>query len=148
MNGGSPRAPWPSAERGRGFSLSADGARIAFDAAFQNTVHGIQEVVAVRLNMETDEIRAHPERTTVPFIYVDAVVLQPYGAYPTSTYGHYNYDAIEITAYQDAARTGSPAIDEYLRRWIWGCATFDDYLAQAAGQARLRELRRTMQELL
>ena len=105
-------------------------------------------IVSCEELVSTDEIRAHPERTTVPFIYVDAVVLQPYGAYPTSTYGHYNYDAAEITAYQDAARTGSPAIDEYLRRWIWGCATFDDYLAQSAGPARLKELRRAMQELL
>src|SRR3990170_4331387 len=98
--------------------------------------------------VSTEEIRAHPERTTIPFLYVDAVVVQPYGAYPTSTYGHYDYDAAHVAAYQEAAREGSPAVDEYLRRYVWGCATFDEYLALAAGSERLIALRRAMEEML
>jgi len=96
----------------------------------------------------TDEIRAHPERTTIPFMYVHAVVVQRYGAFPTSTYAYYDYDGGQIGAYQDAARTGSPAIDEYLQRHVWGCGTFDDYLHLATDADRLTTLTHAMQELM
>ena len=105
-------------------------------------------IVSCEELISTDEIRTHPERTTVPFIYVDAVVLQPFGAYPTSTYGYYDYDPAEIAAYQDAARAGPPAIDEYLQRHVRGCRTFEEYLQQAAGPARLEALRNAMEEIM
>lgn len=98
--------------------------------------------------ISTDEIRAHAERTTIPFVYVDAVVVQRYGAYPTSTYGYYDYAGEHITAYQDAARSGPPALDAYLQRYIWDRADFDDYLREAASPADLELLTRTMRELL
>ncbi len=98
--------------------------------------------------ISTDEIRAHPELTTIPFVYVDAVVRQPYGAYPTSTYGWYDYDAAQVSAYQDAARAGSPAIDTYLERHVWDYATFDDHLMRTAGRDRLEALTRAMRELM
>ncbi|MGQ0570332.1 MAG: CoA transferase subunit A [Armatimonadota bacterium] len=105
-------------------------------------------IVSCEELVTTDDIRTHPERTTVPFMYVDAVVVQPYGAYPTSTYAYYDYDAAEVGAYQAAARTGSPAIDEYLRRAIWACRTFDEHLQRAANPARLDALGRSMREVM
>jgi acyl CoA:acetate/3-ketoacid CoA transferase alpha subunit len=105
-------------------------------------------IVSCETLISTDEIRAQPERTTVPFVYVDAVVPQPWGAYPTSAYGCYDYDAVEVSAYQEAAKAGSPAIDEYLQHHIWGRRTFDDGLEAAARLGRLDELRRAMQEML
>ena len=105
-------------------------------------------IVSCEELISTDEIRAHPERTTIPFMYIDAVVVQRYGAFPTSTYGYYDYDGGQIGAYQDAARAGSPAIDEYLQRHVWGCASFDDYLRQATDGDRLMVLSKAMQELM
>lgn len=105
-------------------------------------------IVSCEELIPTDEIRAHPERTTVPFMHIDAVVVQPYGAYPTSTYGYYDYDADEVTRYQEAARTGSPAIDDYLQQRVWERPTFDDCLRQAAGPAKLSALRQAMAELV
>ncbi|MGH2628683.1 MAG: CoA transferase subunit A [Anaerolineales bacterium] len=98
--------------------------------------------------ISTDEIRDHPERTTVPFLHVDAVVVQRYGAYPTSVYGYYDYDADHVAAYQAAAKAGPPAIGEYLQRSIWDCATFDAYLQRVAGPDRLAALTRSMAELM
>jgi acyl CoA:acetate/3-ketoacid CoA transferase alpha subunit len=98
--------------------------------------------------ISTDEIRAHPERTTIPFVYVDAVVVQRYGAYPTSTYGYYDYDGDHVAAYQDAARAGSPAIDEYLQNYVWGCGSFEDYLRKVADPIRLDALTRAMREMM
>ncbi|MBI3974835.1 MAG: hypothetical protein HY334_00410 [Armatimonadetes bacterium] len=105
-------------------------------------------IVSCEELISTDETRAHPERTTIPFLHVDAVVVQPYGAYPTSTYGYYDYDADHVGAYQEAAKAGPPAIDEYLQRYVWGCATFEESLRIAAGPDRLAALRRAMAEVL
>ncbi len=105
-------------------------------------------IVSCEELVSTDEIRAHPERTTVPFMHVDAVVTQRYGAYPTSVYGYYDYDGDRVAAYQDAARVGSPAIDEYLQRHIWGCGTFDDYLHHATDPIHLETLTKSMREMM
>jgi acyl CoA:acetate/3-ketoacid CoA transferase alpha subunit len=105
-------------------------------------------IVSCEELISTDEIRAHPERTTIPFIHVDAVVVQRYGAFPTSTYGYYDYDGDQIAAYQDAARAGSPAIDDYLRRYVWDCGSFDDYLRLATDADRLRALGLAMQVMM
>ncbi len=98
--------------------------------------------------VSTDEIRAHPEQTTVPFLHVSAVVVQPFGAYPTSAYRYYDYDAARVTAYQAAARAGGEAISEYLQTSIWNCASFDEYLAREVGGDRLQHLRHAMQTVL
>ena len=105
-------------------------------------------IVSCEELVSTDEIRAAPERTTVPFLYVDAVVVQPFGAYPTSVYGYYDYDAAEVSRYQEAARSGPAAVVAYLQEAVWDCATFDDYLARRAGPARLEALRAAMREVL
>jgi glutaconate CoA-transferase subunit A len=93
----------------------------------------------------TEEIRTHPEQTTVPFLHVSAVVVQPFGAYPTSTYRYYDYDPAQVTAYQTVAREGGEALAEYLQTSVRECATFDEYLARAAGHEQLEQLRRAMQ---
>jgi glutaconate CoA-transferase subunit A len=107
-----------------------------------------QVIVSCEELISTDGIRAHPDRTTIPFVYVDAVVVQRHGAYPTSTYGYYDYDGDHVTAYQDAARAGPPAIDAYLQRYIWDCATFDESLERAADPDRLAALTNAMREML
>src|SRR5579875_3526269 len=105
-------------------------------------------VVSCEELVSTDEIRAHPEATTLPFLYVDAVVVQPFGAYPTSTYRFYDYDAVHVAEYQAAARAGPDAVQAYLEAYVWGCPSFDAYLQRAAGRERLEALRRTMRELV
>lgn len=98
--------------------------------------------------VSTEAIRARPEQTTVPFLHVSAVVVQPFGAYPTSTYRYYDYDAAQVTAYQAAARAGVEAVTEYLGRCVWGRAGFDDYLAHAAGGEKLETLRQAMRAMV
>jgi glutaconate CoA-transferase subunit A len=105
-------------------------------------------IVSCEELVSTDEIRDHPEQTTVPFIYVSAVVVQPFGAYPTSVYRYYDYDAAHIGAYQDAARAGAGAVRGYLEANVWECATFDHYLRRAADPDRLDALRRAMREAI
>src|SRR5437588_12340253 len=98
--------------------------------------------------VSTDEIRAHPEQTSIPFLHVSAVVVQRFGAYPTSVHRYYDYDAAQVSAYQAAARAGAPAVAEYLNERVWGCAGFDDHLARTAGPDTLEGLRQAMQAIV
>jgi len=96
----------------------------------------------------TDEIRAHPEQTTIPFLHVSAVVVQRFGAYPTSVHRYYDFDGAQVSAYQAAARAGAAAVAEYLNARVWGCANFDDHLARIAGRNTLEGLRQAMQAIV
>ena len=105
-------------------------------------------IVSCEELISSDQTRREPDRTTIPYIFVDAVVKQPWGAYPTSTYRYYEHDDQHLLDYQSRARTGGEAYQEYLREFIYGCQTFDDYLEKAAGIKRLKELRASMLRLL
>ena len=105
-------------------------------------------IVSCEEIVSTDQVRRDPDRTTIPYIYVDAVVEQPWGAYPTSTYRYYEHDAEHLTHYQTCARTGDQVYEEYLQRFVYDCPTFDDYLEKAADIRKLNELHRSMLRLL
>ncbi len=96
----------------------------------------------------TDVIRADPDRTTIPYLYVDAVVVQPWGAYPTAVHRYYEHDAAHVAGYQRAARAGGPQYQEYLDAYVRGCAGFDEFLEKAAGPDRLEELRKAMEAVV
>ena len=98
--------------------------------------------------ISTEEVRRNPTMTTIPYIYVNAVVVQPWGAYPTSCYGYYEDDPEHSWAYQAAARPGGDAYAEYMERYVTGCADFDAFLALAVSDARREELRESMLALL
>jgi acyl CoA:acetate/3-ketoacid CoA transferase alpha subunit len=110
--------------------------------ASRSVIVSCEEVVS------SDEFRRDPDRTTIPYIYVDAVVEQPWGAYPTSTYKYQEYDEVHLRHYQSCARAGGDAYREYLETYVYGCTDFDEHLDRAAGPARLKELRDSMLRLL
>lgn len=87
-----------------------------------------------------DEIRSHPERTTIPHYYVSAVVHQPRGAYPTATYRYYDHDAEHLSFYQEHAREGGAKYRDYLEKFILGCDSFDGHLLKVLGKDRLSSL--------
>jgi acyl CoA:acetate/3-ketoacid CoA transferase alpha subunit len=105
-------------------------------------------IVSCEELVDADVIRGDPDRTSIPYIYVDAVVVQPWGAYPTSTHRHYVQDEDYLARYQVAARAGGPAYDDYLRGAVYDHDTFDDFLQAEVGPARLEELRTAMRSLL
>jgi len=105
-------------------------------------------IVSCEELISSDEVRRNPDRTTIPYIFVDAVVHQPWGAYPTSTYKFYEHDDRHLEDYQRCARTGGDDYREYVQRFIYDCKNFDEYLEKAAGLARLEQLRRSMQAVV
>ena len=105
-------------------------------------------IVSCEELISSDEVRRDPDRTTIPYIFADAVVEQPWGAYPTSTYKRYELDEEHLRHYQACARAGGEAYREYLQEFIFDCPTFDDYLKKAAGNERLDQLRNAMLALV
>lgn len=98
--------------------------------------------------VETEEIRRDPERTTIAYPHVSAVVHQPWGAYPTATYRYYDYDANEVTRYQAVARAGGDDYRRYLDEYVYGCATFEEYLDKVCTPARRGELVDAMRAMI
>ena len=105
-------------------------------------------IVSCEELISSDDVRRHPDRTTVPYIFVDAVVVQPWGSFPTSTYGHYEHDPEHLRRYQACARPGGEAYEDYLREFIYECEDFDEHLDRAISSASREELCASMEKLL
>jgi glutaconate CoA-transferase, subunit A len=83
-----------------------------------------------------EEIRRRPDRTVIPGFLVDALVLQPFGAYPHEVWGRYHADFehfAEYTADIDA-RGVTTAVADYLAKYVYAPATFDEYLELFGGE--------------
>jgi len=94
--------------------------------------------------IDTEVIRQNPEMTTIPYIFVDAVVVQPWGAYPTSTYKFYEHDDPHIRYYQSISKSNAQEYKKYLSQNIYGCADFDSYLELVTTQKNLNALAESM----
>lgn len=96
----------------------------------------------------SDWIRNDAERTSIPYIYVNAVVEQPYGAYPTATYRYYDYDSDHVAYYQKCAREGGQIFADYLKKFVLDCGNFDDHLEKVGGFKKMMALKKSMQSML
>jgi len=101
-------------------------------------------IVTVEEIVDERQIRNDPARTVIPFVHVTAIVLQPWGAYPTSVYGHYDYDAGHIAHYQSRAREGPEGFAQYLNECVWGVSSFEEYLEKTLSKDESMKLRKRM----
>ena len=94
-----------------------------------------------------DETRRHPDRTVIPGFLVDALVHVPFGSYPHECYGLYEADYDHFAAYTAAIDAQGPqAVTDYLQRYVYAPAAYDDYLELFGGErlARQRTLAREL----
>jgi glutaconate CoA-transferase, subunit A len=110
--------------------------------ASKATIISCEEIVPTKF------FRSNSDSTTVPYHYVDAVVEQRFGAYPTSTYGYYNFDADHINYYQQCARVGGDEYEKYMQEYIYGCETFDLFLEKCGGREKLECLEQEMLQIM
>lgn len=96
----------------------------------------------------SEDVRRYPEATTIPYIYVSAVIHQPWGAHPSSTYRYYEHDAEHIQEYQRCAREGGAALKGYLEKYVYSCSSFDEYLEKVGGLKKYNRLRQAMREMV
>jgi glutaconate CoA-transferase subunit A len=85
-------------------------------------------IVVVEELVDESVIRADPNRTVVPGIIVDAVVLEPWGAHPSYAQGYYDRDNDFYVAWEQISRD-SARLAEYLDRYVLGVPDRAAYLA-------------------
>ncbi|WP_426243339.1 CoA transferase subunit A [Nocardioides sp. LHG3406-4] len=86
-------------------------------------------VISAEEIVDTDNLRQDPARTTIPGFAVDAVVLQPFGAYPHECYGHYLADDLAFRNYVERVHAnGSQGARDYVAELV-AHPDHDAYLA-------------------
>jgi glutaconate CoA-transferase subunit A len=96
-------------------------------------------IVVVEELVDESVVRADPNRTILPGLVVDAVVVEPFGAHPSYVQGYYDRDNrfyIEWDAIsRDAAR-----LDAWLAEWVHGVDGRAEYVDKL-GAERVASLR-------
>jgi len=107
-------------------------------------------IASVDRIVSPEDILARPRETSIPGIYVDAVVELPYGAHPSGSFPNYSIDEHFIENYAtlaEAARKGDSAgLEGYLSKTVTGCGTLAEYIDQI-GQESLNALEAEAQSL-
>ena len=87
-------------------------------------------IVVVEELVDQSLVRADPNRTIIPGLIVDAVVVEPFGAHPSYTQGYYDRDNRFYLDW-DAITRDEDALQAWLREWVYdldGRASYVDKL--------------------
>jgi glutaconate CoA-transferase subunit A len=96
-------------------------------------------IISTEEIIDNEAIRRQPQRTTIPYYFVDAVVVAPFGCYPGSTPGLYGADIEHWLEFMAAETQGKT--DEYLEKWVYSVATHEEMLNERVGAKKLLQLR-------
>jgi glutaconate CoA-transferase subunit A len=96
-------------------------------------------IISTEEIIDNEAIRRQPQRTTIPYYFVDAVVVAPFGTYPGSVPGLYGSDIQHMLEFVAAQAQGK--MDEYLEKWVHSVASHEEMLEQRVGVKKLLELR-------
>lgn len=96
-------------------------------------------IVVVEEIVDEAIIRSDPNRTLIPGLVVDAVVLAPFGAHPSYVQGYYDRDNTFYLEW-DALSRDRAQTEAWLDEWVYGVADHAAYV-EKLGQLRLDGLR-------
>src|SRR3954453_13266171 len=96
-------------------------------------------IVVVEELVEESVVRADPNRTIIPGLIVNAVVVEPYGAHPSYVQGAYDRDNRFYLDWDPISRDES-ATQAWLREWVHGVSGRGEYV-EKLGAERLASLR-------
>jgi glutaconate CoA-transferase subunit A len=96
-------------------------------------------IVVVEELVDEAVIRADPNRTVIPGLIVDAVVVEPWGAHPSYAQGYYDRDNRFYLDWDPISRD-PVALARWLDEWVYGVADRAEYVAKL-GEERLARLR-------
>jgi len=96
-------------------------------------------IVVVEELVDESVIRADPNRTILPGLVVDAVVVEPFGAHPSYAQGYYDRDNAFYLDW-DVISRDADSLDRWLDEWVIGLASRREYVAKL-GEARLASLK-------
>ena len=94
-------------------------------------------IVVVEELVDESVIRADPNRTLIPGLVVDAVVVEPWGAHPSYAQGYYDRDNEFYVAWEAISRDVA-ALARYLDQYVYGVRDRAEYVARCGGLERLR----------
>ena len=96
-------------------------------------------IVVVEEVVDEAVIRADPNRTIIPGLIVDAVVLEPFGAHPSYVQGSYDRDNRFYRDWDPISRDAA-ATDAWIDEWVYGIDGRAAYL-EKLGAERIESLR-------
>jgi glutaconate CoA-transferase subunit A len=96
-------------------------------------------IVVVEELVDEAVIRADPNRTILPGLVVDAVVVEPYGAHPSYAQGYYDRDNAFYLEWEAISRDAA-SLDSWLDEWVHGLSGRAEYV-EKLGSERLASLR-------
>jgi len=98
-------------------------------------------IVVVEELVDETVIRADPNRTIIPSLAVDAVVVEPWGAHPSYAQGYYDRDNQFYVGWEKISRDPA-ALSRYLDQFVLGVKDRAEYLERCGNLARLRAAER------
>ena len=96
-------------------------------------------IISTEEIVDTEVIRQHPDRTTIPYYLVDAVVEAPFGSHPGEMCYRYQRDEEQIRQWVEASKEPETTA-AFLQAYIYGVANHREYLRKF-GERRLHGLR-------
>lgn len=96
-------------------------------------------IITTEKIVPNEEIRNEPWKTLIPYIYVDAVVEEPYGSHPGNMPYLYYSDEEHTAEYLKMTRTPE-GTKEYFDRYVRSVDSFEGYLELVGGKQKLRYL--------
>ena len=96
-------------------------------------------IISTEEIVDTEVIRQHPDRTTIPYYLVDAVVEAPFGSHPGEMCYRYQRDEEQIRRWVEASKEPETTA-AFLQTHIYSVANHREYLRQF-GEKRLHGLR-------
>lgn len=97
-------------------------------------------IVTVDQIVSTETVKRFPEQTIIPSVLTHAVVEVPFGAYPTSVYKNYDYDAEALTRYAKVNMKQAD-FDQWLAEYVFGTKDHNEFVLKMAGLAKLNQLK-------
>ena len=94
-------------------------------------------IVVVEEMVDESAIRADPNRTVIPGLIVDAVVVEPWGAHPSYAQGYYDRDNEFYIGWERISRDPA-ALARYLDEFVYGLADRAEYVEKCGDLERLR----------
>lgn len=94
-------------------------------------------IVVVEEIVDESAIRADPNRTVIPGLIVDAVVVEPWGAHPSYAQGYYDRDNEFYIAWERISRD-SATLASYLDEFVYGVRDRGEYVEKCGDLERLR----------
>lgn len=102
------------------------------------SIAACKKVIVIAEEMvDTEVVRERPEVTVAPGFMVEAIVIEPWAAHPTDSYGYYLRDLQHNDLYGEMTRT-EEGFRRYVDEWIIGTGDHRGFVAKLGEEQRAK----------